>query len=75
MKLPVIPFGSRVLKKQKPLLKGSDVRHLQQALKRLGAFNARIDGVFGYETMQAVREFQRDYIFKDEQVLVELIAN
>ncbi|AEE92580.1 PQQ-binding-like beta-propeller repeat protein [Tepidanaerobacter acetatoxydans] len=69
MRLPVIPFGSRPLKKQKPLLKGSDVRHLQQVLKRLGVFNARIDGVFGYETMQAVREFQRAFHIKQNGIV------
>lgn len=59
MRLPLVPFGSRQLKKQKLLIKGTDVRHLQQALKQLGFFSARVDGVFGYKTFGAVREFQR----------------
>lgn len=61
MRLPIIPFGSRPLMKQKPLMKGSDVRHLQQALKHLGSFNASIDGVYGYETFQAVKKFQKAF--------------
>ena len=59
LRLPFMPFGSRPLSKQKPLMKGSDVRRLQQVLKYLGFFNARIDGVFGYDTFSAVKEFQR----------------
>jgi len=59
LNLPQYAFGSRHLKKQKPLIKGTDVRHLQQALKHLGFFRARVDGIFGYKTYEAVREFQR----------------
>ncbi|MGB3963867.1 MAG: peptidoglycan-binding domain-containing protein, partial [Tepidanaerobacteraceae bacterium] len=58
MSLPRVAFGSRQLKKQRPLIKGTDVRRLQQALKHLGFFRARVDGVFGYRTSEAVREFQ-----------------
>ena len=69
MRLPLIPFGSRPLKQQKPLTKGSDVRRLQQALKHLGFFNSRIDGVFGYETIRAVREFQRFFYLKQSGIV------
>jgi len=59
MKLPLYTLGERELKKQKPLLKGTDVRKLQQTLKHLGFFEGRIDGVFGDETTFSVRKFQR----------------
>ena len=59
MKLPLMSLGSRPLKQQKPLIKGTDVRHLQQALKRLGFLKSGIDGVFGHKTLQAVKEFQK----------------
>lgn len=59
MKLPLISLGQRQLKKQKPLLAGTDVRELQQMLKRLGFFNSRIDGVFGDETEYCVKKFQK----------------
>lgn len=64
LRLPLVPFGSRLLKKQKPLIKGTDVRHLQQVLKHLGFFRARVDGVFGSKTFEAVREFQRFFNLK-----------
>lgn len=59
MKLSIKALGERQLKKQKPLMMGTDVRNLQQTLKWLGFFNSRIDGVFGYETEFAVRMFQK----------------
>jgi len=67
--LPLISFGSRYLKKQKPLIKGTDVRHLQQALKHLGFFRARVDGVFGYKTFEAVREFQGFFNLKQSGIV------
>lgn len=71
MRLPLIPFSSRTLKKQKPLIKGSDVRRLQQALKYLGFFNGRIDGIFGYETVVGVKEFQRVFHIKQSGIADE----
>ncbi len=71
MRLPFMPFGSRPLSKQKPLMKGSDVRRLQQVLKYLGFFNARIDGVFGYDTFSAVKEFQRFFNIKSKGIVDE----
>jgi outer membrane protein assembly factor BamB len=64
LSLPRVAFGSRQLKKQRPLIKGTDVRRLQQALKHLGFFRARVDGVFGYRTSEAVREFQSFFKLK-----------
>lgn len=61
MKLPYVPFGSRELRKQKPLLKGTDVRCLQQALKRMGFHYSRVDGVFGDDTARSVRMFQKAF--------------
>lgn len=69
MKLPHVPLGSRILKKQIPLLKGSDVRHVQQVLKRLGFLNTRVDGVFGYETDRAVKRFQEAFQIKQKGII------
>ncbi|SHM15793.1 Outer membrane protein assembly factor BamB, contains PQQ-like beta-propeller repeat [Caldanaerovirga acetigignens] len=38
---------------------GTDVRHIQQALKWFGLYCGKVDGVFGPETEHAVRKFQR----------------
>lgn len=81
MKLPQVSFGSRHLKRQRPLIRGTDVRHLQQVLKYLGFFRARVDGVFGYKTFEAVKDFQKFFklrqsgtVSKDEfDILKELI--
>ncbi|MGI5859546.1 MAG: PQQ-binding-like beta-propeller repeat protein [Tepidanaerobacteraceae bacterium] len=69
MKIPLVPFGSRPLKKQKPLIKGSDVRRVQQALKHLGFLNGKIDGVYGYETLQSVRKFQKAFNIKQRGIV------
>jgi outer membrane protein assembly factor BamB len=61
MNLTPVQMGSRVIKRQKPLLKGTDVRRLQQILKHLGFFNSRVDGVFGENTEIAVRCFQKAF--------------
>lgn len=61
MRLPQIPFGSRSLKKQRPLLKGSDVRKLQQILKQLGLLSGKVDGIFGNDTARSVKNFQKAF--------------
>lgn len=48
----------RLLSERNPMMQGSDVRDLQQALNRNGA-QIDIDGVFGPGTAAAVRAFQR----------------
>ena len=52
---------SRVLKRTSPLLKGQDVRAVQRALlaKGYSCGNSGADGVFGRQTEQAVRAFQK----------------
>jgi len=39
----------------------SENRQVQQKLKELGYYNGAIDGIFGSQTIQAVKNFQRDY--------------
>lgn len=39
--------------------KGSDVLYLQRRLKQLGYYNYRPDGVYGYGTEKAVKDFQK----------------
>ncbi|HHY42732.1 MAG TPA: PQQ-binding-like beta-propeller repeat protein [Thermoanaerobacterales bacterium] len=69
MNLPQYAFGSRQLKRQKPLIRGTDVRQLQQALKHMGFFRARVDGIFGYKTYEAVREFQRYFNLRQSGIV------
>lgn len=81
MNLPMVSFGSRNLTKQRPPIKGTDVRHLQQALKHLGFFQSRVDGVYGYKTSEAVKQFQSFFKLKqrgtvsddDFEILKELM--
>lgn len=40
---------------------GSDVKKLQQALKLLGYYNGKIDGIAGSGTTKAVKAFQKKY--------------
>jgi N-acetylmuramoyl-L-alanine amidase len=53
------PLGSRLLAQRRPMLRGDDVRALQQWLNRLGFDPGRDDGIFGPDTERALREFQR----------------
>jgi outer membrane protein assembly factor BamB len=69
MALIPVMLGSRVMKKQKPLLKGTDVRRLQQTLKHLGFFRSRVDGVFGENTKISVRTFQKAFSQKPTGVV------
>lgn len=39
--------------------KGETVRQIQQKLKQWGYMDGAVDGVYGYQTWEAVREFQR----------------
>ncbi|QOY34301.1 peptidoglycan recognition protein family protein [Anaerobacillus isosaccharinicus] len=48
-----VPVYERILSLQTPMMRGDDVRHVQQAL------NVQVDGIFGPNTERAVREFQR----------------
>ncbi len=51
-------LGDRRLYHTDPMLRGDDVRELQQRLNLLGFDAGSVDGVFGPETANAVREFQ-----------------
>ncbi|NMD37306.1 MAG: peptidoglycan-binding protein [Christensenellaceae bacterium] len=39
--------------------KGDDVKNLQVALQKYGYYNGEIDGAYGYQTLEAVRIFQK----------------
>ncbi|MBQ7885062.1 MAG: spore cortex-lytic enzyme [Clostridia bacterium] len=39
----------------------SENKQVQQKLKDLGYYNGAVDGIFGAKTVQAVKNFQRDY--------------
>ena len=53
-------FGARALYLSSPMLRGDDVATLQLRLGSLGFNAGRVDGIFGPNTQQAVREFQRN---------------
>ena len=61
MRLQRYELGERELKILKPFMKGTDVRSLQQHLKAMGFLNGRVDGIFGYETKNALKNFQKKY--------------
>ncbi len=51
-------LGDRLLYGTRPMLYGDDVRELQRRLNRLGFDAGYDDGLFGPQTVDAVREFQ-----------------
>jgi N-acetylmuramoyl-L-alanine amidase len=51
-------LGDRMLYLTRPRLRGDDVRDLQRRLNRLGFDAGYVDGVFGDQTFEAVRDFQ-----------------
>lgn len=65
----IIAFSGRVLKLDKPLMLGEDVRTLQNRLNLLKFNCGRIDGFFGDATVKAVKGFQRaNKLVEDGQV-------
>lgn len=55
-------LGDRVLAlAHDRMLRGDDVRRLQQQLGELGFHHGNVDGIFGPATDQSVRAFQNDY--------------
>ncbi len=53
-------LGDRLLYLQSPMLRGDDVAELQKQLGTIGFDSGRVDGIFGENTEQAVRDFQRN---------------
>ncbi|MFP4311046.1 MAG: N-acetylmuramoyl-L-alanine amidase [Nitriliruptoraceae bacterium] len=51
-------LGDRLLYPTRPMLRGDDVRDLQRRLNRLGFDSGYDDGLYGQQTVGAVREFQ-----------------
>jgi N-acetylmuramoyl-L-alanine amidase len=53
-------LGNRLLYFRQPMLRGDDVGAVQQRLNGLGFDAGREDGIFGKQTSDALREFQRN---------------
>ncbi len=53
-------LGDRLLYRRDPMLRGDDVADLQRRLSILGFDSGRIDGIFGNETAEALKDFQRN---------------
>ena len=51
-------LGDRLLYLTRPMLRGDDVRDLQERLNRLGFDSGQVDGIFGPDTRAAVVDFQ-----------------
>lgn len=51
-------LGDRMLYLAQPMLRGDDVRQLQERLNRLGFDSGHVDGILGSETVAAVTDFQ-----------------
>jgi N-acetylmuramoyl-L-alanine amidase len=62
-------LGDRPLFRQSPMLRGDDVAELQQRLGALGFDSGRVDGIFGDNTVGAVREFQENAGITDDGVV------
>lgn len=54
---------------------GPDVELIQSALKKLGFYNGKIDGIFGPETKAAVIRFQREFNLKPDGIVGEDTLN
>ena len=53
-------LGDRPLYRRRPMLRGDDVAELQHRLSQLGFDPGRIDGILGDDTVNALRDFQRN---------------
>lgn len=52
-------LGDRVLTYIEPVMRGDDIATLQSQLSEMGFNCGRVDGIFGKDTEEAVREFQK----------------
>jgi N-acetylmuramoyl-L-alanine amidase len=62
-------LGDRMLFRTRPMLRGDDVRDLQERLSRLGFDVGIIDGVFGPETHTALVAFQSEVALEADGIL------
>ena len=62
-------LGDRLLYLRRPNVRGDDVRALQRRLNLLGFDPGREDGIFGDQTAQAVRDFQRNVGLRSDGIL------
>ncbi len=62
-------LGDRVLYLRRPNFRGDDVRALQRRLNILGFDPGREDGIFGDQTAQAVRDFQRNVGLRSDGIV------
>lgn len=62
-------LGDRLLYIHSPLLKGNDVKKLQELLAMLGFRVGKIDGIFGVATDKVVREFQSNLLLPADGIV------
>jgi N-acetylmuramoyl-L-alanine amidase len=53
-------LGDRLLYVRTPMMRGEDVAELQNRLGSLGFDAGRVDGIFGQDTLRALKDFQRN---------------
>lgn len=61
-------LGDRLISHTAPNMRGDDVAELQANLARLGFDCGRVDGIYGPETVAALRDFQRNSGLPDDGV-------
>ncbi|MDR1617312.1 MAG: peptidoglycan-binding protein [Syntrophomonadaceae bacterium] len=66
-------YGSRFLYLRTPPLKGPDVKLLQKRLKEKGFYNSVTDGMFGENTADALKEFQKSRLLRIDGVSDPLV--
>lgn len=59
-------LGDRILRLEEPNLRGDDIRDLQSRLNALGFAAGKHDGIYGWATANALRDFQRDLGIPDD---------
>lgn len=61
-------LGDRLLYLRSPMLRGDDVRDLQDRLTTLGFDPGKTDGTFGADTESALRDFQSNYGLREDGI-------
>ena len=67
-------LGNRILQPQEPAMSGNDVKELQKYLNSLGYSCGDEDGVFGNETENGVKNFERDVEIKQDGIVDALFV-
>ena len=68
-------LGDRQLTHRAPMMRGDDVAELQRSLNALGFASAKVDGIFGQDTLAALLDFQHNRGMAEDGIAGPAVAS